>query len=260
MKPFTQILNQINEQLDLPQPVKARVILEIASDLEDAYLFYLEQGVSEDVAAEKVKEKFEFSQESLEELTRIHTTPVRRWIDKAVTQLGTRWEKGLLTLVILFIAGMSGHALLQTPFFHNAGYGVWPVLCIGLLGISLSVRKAYQISIKKDHQIQQLRHGLETLLFLAVSSLVMGIWNYFFELLQAGKLRLFVDYKFIIALRSDYAEEYNLVAKTAEWLIRGSSHMMLSMLVAMLMALIWFALESQISRIEQAEYELLLLE
>ena len=44
MKQFTPILKRINERLNLPQPTKSRIILEITCDLEDAYDFYLENG------------------------------------------------------------------------------------------------------------------------------------------------------------------------------------------------------------------------
>lgn len=260
MKPFTSLLNEMNEKLDLPQPTRSRIILEIAADMEDAYDFYLEQGLEDAVAIEKVKEKFDFNQESLESLVAIHTPMLRHWIDRAVAQFGTRWEKSMLALVVLFIAAMSGQVFVMTPVLYHAGHSAIPILAVGFLGLALSVRKVYQIALKKSQRIQQLRHGLEAILFLSVSSLVLGIWTYFYQLLQAGKLKLFLDYKFLVALRTDYADEFNVVAKTAGWLLHSSSMIMLSMLISMLLALIWFILENKVSQVEQAEFELLLLE
>ena len=43
MKQFTALLKSINERLDLPQPTKSRIILEIAADLDDLYQLYLKK-------------------------------------------------------------------------------------------------------------------------------------------------------------------------------------------------------------------------
>ncbi len=47
MNRFAPLLKSINARLDLPQPTKSRIILEIASDLEDMYQFYQSQGPDE---------------------------------------------------------------------------------------------------------------------------------------------------------------------------------------------------------------------
>ena len=35
MKRFTSLMQEIEAKIDLPQPVKSRILLEIASDLDD---------------------------------------------------------------------------------------------------------------------------------------------------------------------------------------------------------------------------------
>ena len=58
MTRFAPLLKSINDRLDLPQPTKSRIILEIAADLEDLYQFYQNQGMNESEAAQKAEEKF----------------------------------------------------------------------------------------------------------------------------------------------------------------------------------------------------------
>ncbi|MFH1754248.1 MAG: hypothetical protein ABIA59_00965 [Candidatus Latescibacterota bacterium] len=53
MSRFEGLLKQINGKLDLPQPTKSRILLEIASDLDDMYRVFIQQGMSEQDAAER---------------------------------------------------------------------------------------------------------------------------------------------------------------------------------------------------------------
>jgi len=45
MDNFKPILKEINSKLDLPQPTKSRIILEIAADLNDTFDTYKKQGL-----------------------------------------------------------------------------------------------------------------------------------------------------------------------------------------------------------------------
>jgi len=74
MTQFTPILKRINERLDLPQPTKSRIILEIASDLEDTFRFYLQKGLDEQESFQKAEEKFDlYSYQSGFEIFQIST-------------------------------------------------------------------------------------------------------------------------------------------------------------------------------------------
>lgn len=46
MDPFKTLLININNKLELPQPTRSRIILEISADLNDAYHTFQSQGMS----------------------------------------------------------------------------------------------------------------------------------------------------------------------------------------------------------------------
>jgi biopolymer transport protein ExbB/TolQ len=54
MRRFTEILRGAAERLDLPQPTKSNVLLELAADLEDLFLHYRSQGQDEEEAIRMV--------------------------------------------------------------------------------------------------------------------------------------------------------------------------------------------------------------
>ncbi len=57
MKQFESQLKKINNKLDLPQPVKSRIVLEIAADMEDTFNFYFDKGMNEKDALQKTSIK-----------------------------------------------------------------------------------------------------------------------------------------------------------------------------------------------------------
>lgn len=74
MSRFTSLLKRIDDRLKFPQPTKSRILLEIAADLEDLHLLYLERGLGEEEAAQLAEEKFDFSDKALQEFTHVHQT------------------------------------------------------------------------------------------------------------------------------------------------------------------------------------------
>ena len=51
MRRIAEVLKQVSDGLDLPQPTKSRILLEMAGDLEDLYQHHLSQGFDEAAAA-----------------------------------------------------------------------------------------------------------------------------------------------------------------------------------------------------------------
>ena len=103
MKKFAPLLQSINKNLDLPQPEKSRILLEIGGDMNDMYDLLISQGSNEEQAEQKVKEKFEMTKKSLSELVDVHQTGFRRWMDKLSAQAQSRWERVILSIFILFL-------------------------------------------------------------------------------------------------------------------------------------------------------------
>ena len=66
MNRFISLLQRVNDKLDLPQPEKSRILLEIAADLQDMYQVYLDKGLGEEEAVKRTEEKFSW------DITQIH--------------------------------------------------------------------------------------------------------------------------------------------------------------------------------------------
>ena len=55
MKRFTRVLSEARDQLEISEPARSRVLLEMASDLEDSYEFHLSQGCDEAEATRRAR-------------------------------------------------------------------------------------------------------------------------------------------------------------------------------------------------------------
>ena len=259
MKKFTLFLKSINERLSLPQPLKSQILLEVAGDLEDVYEFYINKGLNEQEAMQKAEEKLDLTDDTLSELIRVHQSVYGKLMNRISEQAQTRWERIFLILTILFVGVLSGRQILSTQFFLQASSFIWPVLGIGCIVIVLSIVKFYNLYIKKDHNIKNLRTGLSSFLFLGGASLFTGIVGYYIELYSAGGLGALLEAKLILIVRVttglDETSRY-----IGDWMIKSSSMIMTSMLVTILAALIWFILINKVIKIEQSEAEFLLEE
>lgn len=258
MKQFTPLLKRINERLDLPQPTKSRIILEIAADLDDLYQLYLSRGMSKNEAAKKAEEKIDLTDESLNELVQIHQSLLRKLLDKISAQAQTRWERVAFVLMLLFIATISIKAIFSTQFLSQASKWIYPVLGVSLTVILISIPKIYQLYIKKDHQIKNLRTGLSIIFGLGVLNLVIGVMGYVIELyLAEDTALLFVNHLAYIITTQEIGSAARLSDITT-WMMKSSSLIMFTLVSTILIAFIWYILMNKVLKIERAEAAVLL--
>jgi uncharacterized membrane protein len=241
---FSAILRRTAARLDLPQPTRSQVLLEMAADLEDLFDAYRQRGFSEDEAERRVTERFDASDDALSELARLHRSAFRRFMDRFSAQAQTLWERVMLGVILLFVAVMTGRSLASTTFFGNASVFVWPAIVVGVAAVGIFLGKTYQLYIKKDHRIRGLRRWLPTLLMLTCAALFNGVFGYFLTL-QLTMTRIAGEY-----------EKFGIYFE--RWLVGGTATMILSLLVAILAALFWFVLMNKVRRIELAEAALML--
>ncbi len=253
MKPYAPILKKINQKLNLPQPDKSRILLEIAADLDDTFQYYRNKGFNEQEALKRAEEKFLLSDETLSDLTEVHKPAYRRFLDRISERNRLWWEKFLLVLTILLLAYFTILLASQTPFFQQASILMYPSLFLFTTILGLSSVKFYQLYIRKDHQIQKIHAGMSFILFLSVLNLFIGLFGYIFELFRySGKGMMMMSYLLII-MTTESAESIQLLTETAEAILKSSSMAMICIFVTLVSAFIWFQLEQKITRIEQAE-------
>lgn len=259
MNSFAPLLKTINEKLNLPQPTKSKIVLEIAADLDDLFHLYVTKGLSENEARKRAAEKFDVSDEALAQLVRIHETGFRKFIYKLSEQAQTRWERVALFIILLLIIAAGIHTVTVTQSFHNSNFFIWPILGIAFVAIIFSLNKFYNLYIKKDHNIKKLQSGLPFILFLAGLSPFVGACGYFMEIYSAGRHTILPGITFFI-------ETFNLndsgqaLISMIDSQIRSSFIAMTSLLVTILVSLIWFILMNKVLRIERVESEFLLAE
>ena len=141
MKRFTRVLSEAHDQLKIPEPSRTRVLLEMASDLEDSYQFHLSQGCDETEAAQRAEEAFGTSEEALKHLTRIHESGLGGMQNRLSGQIGRAWEKVLLLAIVAFEIFAKTGALGNPFIFLMAGVAT-DYTEIGLLWSNIGKRTA----------------------------------------------------------------------------------------------------------------------
>ncbi len=244
MSRFVSLLQETSDRLDLPQPAKSRILLEMAADLEDLYTASIEQGLGEAAAETRAREHFEASDDAIAELVQVHRTPYQRWMDSLSLQASSLWERLAFISILLFVLFFAGREMLTSEFFRRASIYVWPVLGISLGVLVLSIAQVFKIYIKKDHSIPTLRRGLPSLLLMGCGALFVGVYGFFIE--------------FYIWMKRIAEHGVPIPVSFAHWLTAGSATMVVSLVSAIITVLIWFVLISSVRKIEEAELSVLL--
>lgn len=241
-------MRRISSDLKLPEPVKARILLEMAADLEALYDHYRARGIDEDEAVRRTEERILASPEALHHLIAVHTTGYQRWLGRVAERL--RWGFELLLFVAgvlpmmaisVFVVSVQVRALLGAPFF-------WPLLAVGMAATWLALWKALQLFPGRTRSPAELHRGLPTLLFLGVAGPVLGGTAFLIDLHDLS-MRLMSD-----------AANPSVVLAAAEPLARAATLLAMGLLLGIGAALVWFVLVNRIAAIERAESAALLAE
>jgi hypothetical protein len=244
MTSFADVLKPLRSRLPLPQPARTRVLLEVAADLTDMYQHYLDAGLSEDEARSRAMDAFVVSDDALAELVRVHTSPVRRLLDRLSTQALSRWERVVLLVIAAVLAFVVGQVVLPGEVFRVAGYLAWPALSCGVAGLVLGLIKFYQIYIKQDHELERARRGLDAIALFSGAQVLLGFLGAWFGL-------------YLVARRiADDVE--GAMVHVFNWLMSCSALLAVSLTGALLTAICWFWLARRVAGIADAEAVLLL--
>jgi hypothetical protein len=244
MNRFSELLREASEKLDLPQPAKSRILMEMAADLNGAYRSYLDQGMTEGEAEQKARARFAANDEILAQLASIHQSPLRLWLDRISAQAQSRGERLVLAAILAFVVLYTGRLMAATRFLEQASSSIWPVMGIALIALGFTVAKTYQLYLKQDHRLREVRRWLGLLLVLAIASLSVSIFGFLLDLRRL----------LIRLAAGDFAAGDSLVS----WLMAGSATMVSGLLTSLLIALAWFVLMNKAGRIEEAEAAALL--
>lgn len=239
MNRFRDILSRVNGRLDLPQPRKSRILLELSGDLNDAFEACLERGMDEQEARRRVELMFDLSEEAIDELVRVHDSGLRKLIDAMSIEARTRWERALLVVLLAFIAFFAGRPILSTEPFVLAGPFAWPVAGLSVVALAATLVQVYRLHVRRIHDPRRLRSGPVWIVAAATGCLVSGFAGSSAELARAA--------------RAIAAGAERPLAIFIGGTLAASAVMVVALLAAILWAIIWSMLERSAGRIAEAE-------
>lgn len=243
MSVFEAELRGVAQSLDLPQPMRSRILLELRADLEDLAAALSAEGVPEAEARRRAVEALVPSPEALGELRRLHRPLYQRLVDRFS-------ERGRHRLERLLIAGFTGVLVWlgwglarAGDLFDDPSPWLVPVVALGMLALGVGGVRLFVLHVKQDHTHRGLGRGRTALPFLAVAVVVLGL---------AGSA---VDLHGVAA--SLEANPAMQAAYLLRWLRQDMAMLSLSLLLGAVVGLLWLGSEVRAAVIEQAEMEAL---
>lgn len=238
MSRFADVLADADARLSVPEPARARILLEISADMEGLQQEYLGRGFSEQEAEAAVLEHFEMSEEVLMDLVRVHDTPIQRSLESISGQVGSPWARLLMVFLAILVTVASGTLLFRPQLYRDASLSVWvtmPLLVVGFVIASCHIRK---LANRSDLRTPLPRSGLGPLLGLSVLMVAMagvGLW-----------IELYLS---ILRIRDNPAET---LVHLVGWLHMASATLVIALSGALVMGFLWFFLEARLRRRELA--------
>lgn len=243
MSRFAPSLRRLGARLSIPQPARGRVLLELAADMEDMRRHLMAQGLDENEATRRTEAEFALGDDALAELVAVHSSPLRRALDGVSARTRSRWERGLLIGVLLFLFAVSAPTVLSGGAVATAGPYVWPVLALAAVALLLILAKLVEFAQHRDPDPRRMRGRLAALPCLAATQLALGFVGAWLEL---GRLAM------------NYAlPPGGAGAQLADWLLASAALLIIAHLCALLTAVAWFLLDVRVRRIETQEAALL---
>lgn len=173
MERFGRVLRRADAELEVREPDRSRILLELAADLEDLYRAYRERGHSEEEARRRAESWLAPEAGDLAALRRLHTPLVGRLLSPLSDVARSRLESTALT-VLAVVAGVAGLGTLRATAF------AWPpapaaivVLVLGALGAAVAARRGLDLFLSPDRGLQ-VPGWIPGLLTLAAASVVVG--------------------------------------------------------------------------------------
>ncbi len=106
MRGFGAELRELAERLDLPQPMRSRILLELSADLTDLAAALRAEGATEEEARRRAVEVLFPSGAALAELERLHRPLYRRLVDRFSEPARHGVERSLLAIAVLIWMGL----------------------------------------------------------------------------------------------------------------------------------------------------------
>jgi hypothetical protein len=243
MKRFASELITINQMLNIPQPSRSRVLLEISADMQDLYEYHVGQGLSEELAFRRTMEEFDLTAEAIAAIAEVHDSPIRRFLDRFSSQTRSILEGLALALTMIPVVLVGYGLAISGGMTKDSGIWIWPLLAGTIAALSLGISKWYKLFVVKEHHIRAVRKRIDTALYIALGQLAIGLVGMYYDLFQAWLM--------------SSADKTRMVLFLAHWLQGSSALLSTAMIAALVSGLIWIVNSGKAASIEQCEAELI---
>jgi hypothetical protein len=236
MNRFADILREADARLDLPPAARARILLEMAADLDDLYDHHRLLGLREEEAEERARQAFALSDEVLADLVDIHASGARRLLDQIGEQARRAWERVACVLLLLSVAMFSGGRIVSVGVVRDAGPVGWLIVAITAVAFAVAAVAFYVLYIREDRDLHRLRTLLPVIIVLGAVDLLVGFygwWLGFYLWLRTYAVAREHDLElFIITLRD------------------GAALSVVALVCAAIAALMWYVLHARLECVE----------
>ncbi|GEM_PF-1635174 len=244
MNRFAEQLRMIDGMLDIPQPSRSRVILEISADMEDLYEHYIGQGLGGEEAVKRTIEEFDISAESIDAIAEVHDSPLKRFLDRFSAGTRSALERTALSVTMIPVVILALMLSRSGGMFGYSGIWKWPLLFGVVVAVALGTTKWYRLFVLKDHNIRAVRKRLNAAIYISLGQLATGFIGMYFDLFQTW-------------MKSS-SDKVRTIMYLAHWLQRSSALLSTAMIAAIMSGLIWIVTSGKAASIEQHEAELIL--
>jgi len=241
MKQFTSVLRNIDKALDIPQPSRSRILLEISADMQDLYEHYIGRGLGEEDARKRTLAEFDLSPEAIAAIAAVHDSPFRRFLDRFSYRTRGVLERTALVLIMIPIVLIGYRLALSGGISTDSGIWTWPLLGGTLAALALGIAKWYRLFVTKEHNIRAVRSRLDTAIYIAIGQVATGFIGMYIDLFQTWA--------------KSSADKSMTVLYLAHWLQRSSALLSTALIAAFVTGLVWIVNSGKAASIEQCEAE-----
>lgn len=244
MTHFAQDLREIAAALDLPGPVRARILLELGGDLDDMRDALVARGMAPEEAHRRAAEALIPEPAALAALVGQHRPFYQRLADGLADPVRHRLERAGLIAGVAALLGIGLVVLSDFDLLADPAPATIPLLALVAALGGLALWKLFEVHVLRDHRPRRLRRGLGWLPVVATAAIVLALGGVAVDLyVVAGDLQ---------------ASAVDQVSVLLAWLKRDAAMASLGLIVGSLALALWTWLSAAIARFEQAEAEVLL--
>lgn len=238
MPRLDEALRSAAERLDLPQPDRARILEEIAADLEELRAELVRRGVPEAEAEERAVELLAPSDVAVRALVGVHEPLYRALTRRFSPSVMRRSERAAILVVTVGALAAAVVPMARGGLPRDPSPFLIPIFALLAGVLALAGRKAMQLWLEGDHEPGRLRSGMRPL--LGASGLAVGcaLAGFIFEL-----------YRFMVRIE---ASPDRMGPALVRWILDTCVLVGAGLVTALVGGLCWFVLLQKVEAVERA--------